>query len=144
MFNFLLDKNGLVVSLLNSGTSGSFIDANDSLPQIGIIDADTILFSSLFTSLLVTDSGSFSSVDGIQTSVFFFNEANPNQSGTLAQTLHLANGILTMYDGVRSLEHGFFLYPENITSSITTGSGNIAAGQYQYQVVFSDGWISNY
>ena len=138
---FLLDRDGIVVSTLSSGTSGGFITVNDALPQIGVIDSDTILFSSLFTSLLVTDSGSFSSVEGIQTSIFSFNLSNPNQSGTLAQTLHIANGVLTMYDGVRALEHGFFVYPENVTYSITTGSGSIAAGQYQYQVVYA--WTDN-
>jgi len=139
--SFLLDRNGNVVSVLDSGTSGGFVEEFSPLPQIGIIDSDTVLFPSISTSLLITESGTFYTFNGLQTTTFFFNQANPNQSGTLAQTLHVANGVLTMYDGVRSVEHGFFIYPENITASITTGVGNIAAGQYQYQVVYA--WTDN-
>lgn len=53
-----------------------------------------------------------------------------------ANTLHLSGGILWMYDGKSVAEHGFFEYPEGLTSSQAAVGGFIGAGTYEYVVVF--------
>ena len=139
--NYLLDRKGTVVSTINDGVAGTFVGADDPLPQTSFIDQDTVFLTSLFTSNLVSSNGTFASVKGVNSTVFSFNLANPNQAGTLASTLHAANGVLTMYDGARVVEHGYFLYPENITNSINAAAGSVGAGTYLYYVVYS--WTDN-
>lgn len=41
-----------------------------------------------------------------------------------------------MYDGIKPVEQGFHLYPENILASASTSGGSLSAQQYYYQVVY--------
>ncbi len=63
------------------------------------------------------------------------------QSSEIASALHLTGGQLWEYDGVRPVEHGFHVWPENVRVTTATGSGSIAAGTYNY--VFTYEWTDN-
>lgn len=60
------------------------------------------------------------------------------QSAQLANTLHITGGHLWMYDSINVVEHGFHLYPDNLSDSITA-TGSIIAGSYQYIAVYE--WL---
>ncbi len=66
---------------------------------------------------------------------------NVQYSSELAGALHLTGGQLWEYDGVRPVEHGFHVWPENISASTLTTAGNITAGTYYY--VFTYEWTDN-
>lgn len=55
----------------------------------------------------------------------------------LGENLHIASGSLLNFDGVSTTEHGFHLFPENITSS--QSAGGLPAGDYYYRVVYE--WV---
>jgi hypothetical protein len=55
-------------------------------------------------------------------------------------SLLLTGGILWMYDGEKPVEHGFNVYPEDITLTATAG-GSMALQQYFYQVTYE--WTDN-
>lgn len=50
--------------------------------------------------------------------------------------LNLSGGQLWAYDGQTVSEQGFALFPDNIEVTTTTGSGNLTAQQYYYQIVY--------
>lgn len=62
------------------------------------------------------------------------------QAQTIAGTLHLTGGQLWAYDGSQVVEHGFHLFPDNM-SAVQTGTGNVltGGGAYSYIAVFE--WI---
>lgn len=55
-------------------------------------------------------------------------------------SLMLTGGLLWMYDGNMPVEHGFNVYPEDITLTATTG-GSMSLQQYFYQVTYE--WTDN-
>lgn len=62
-------------------------------------------------------------------------------SAEIAGALHLTGGQLWEYDGVRPVEHGFDVWPENIAFTTATTGGLITAQQYFY--VFTYEWTDN-
>lgn len=65
-------------------------------------------------------------------------EASSFDMDTLGENLHVAGGMVQSYDGVSATEHGFHLFPENITDA-SAGGGSLTAGDYSYRVVYE--WI---
>jgi hypothetical protein len=55
-------------------------------------------------------------------------------------SLLLTGGLLWMYDGEKPVEHGFNVYPEDITLTATAG-GSMTLQQYFYQVTYE--WTDN-
>ena len=53
----------------------------------------------------------------------------------------IAGGFNALNDGGGITELGFFLYPENITTVISTTGGNLGTGVYQYVAIY--GWYDN-
>ncbi len=66
---------------------------------------------------------------------------NGQQSSEIANSLHLTGGQLWQYDSVRPVEHGFHVWPENITVTTATGSGLITANTYYYVTTYE--WTDN-
>jgi hypothetical protein len=62
-------------------------------------------------------------------------------SSEIAGALHLTGGQLWEYDGVKPVEDGFQVWPENVRVTTATGSGSIAAGTYNYVAVYE--WTDN-
>lgn len=60
------------------------------------------------------------------------------QRATLADTLHIGGGFLWAYDGLAPVEHGFHLYPDYCSVTLSSG-GNYLAGSHSFCVVYS--WV---
>ena len=48
----------------------------------------------------------------------------------------MGGGFISMYDSQEITEMNFHLYPENISQNTNNSAGSIAAGTYQYKVIF--------
>jgi hypothetical protein len=67
----------------------------------------------------------------------------------IGKNLHLTGGFVSMYDGYLPVEHGFFLYPENIAATWSATGGSMVAkpdgatntNAYYYQVTYE--WNDN-
>lgn len=72
--------------------------------------------------------------------VDFTDTANPYTRASLAGELVIGGACPQMYDGATAAEHGFSVYPENL-SGTTGGSatGSLSAGSYQYVAVYE--WV---
>jgi hypothetical protein len=69
-----------------------------------------------------------------------FNSTNNYFDAALGENLHIAGGILKMYDGNQVVEHGFLLTPETPVFVTQSGSGAVLPdGSYQYLVVYK--WL---
>ncbi len=62
-------------------------------------------------------------------------------SSEIANALHLTGGQLWEYDGVRPVEHGFQVWPENVAVTTAGTGGLITAGTYYYTFTYE--WTDN-
>jgi len=138
---FILDETGSVVSSVSPSLSGEILDASCPLPKIAAIDSSTVLFPSQLKGRVIAENGTFDTLLGINSSNLYFSSENPSQTTYIADELHLANGIIHMYDGSQVVEHGFYLYPENITSTSASIGGSLSDGTYEYIAVYN--WTDN-
>jgi hypothetical protein len=57
-------------------------------------------------------------------------------SSEIASSLHLTGGQLWQYDGIKPVEHGFHVWPEDVACTTATGSGALVAQQYYYSFCY--------
>ncbi len=138
---FLSDLNGNIVTKLAYSNGINYL-STQVLPSVSISnDLYTVCY--LFKDLLVpvNKAQGVANVNGI----YAQNGVNlaafdlgivPQYDSEIARTLHLTGGYLWMFDGVRPVEHGFHVWPEDIGVSTSTTGGNLADQTYFYQVTY--------
>lgn len=137
---FVIRADGVIASKqlysLASGLTSREILANVS--QVG----DVFSFSCLKKNKLVSETGQLFTPTGVsKTSLDFSN----NQSFTAAElggSLHIVGGVLSMYDGESVVEHGFHLYPENMSTATATSGGTLLDST-EYTAKFVYEWYDN-
>jgi hypothetical protein len=143
---FLVDSTGAIYMRLASTNAGGY-SSTQVLSNVSLI-GDNYYTPYLFADFLTTvNKGTNLPVGtpvsaiytqyGINMAKFSLNITN-QQSSQIAGSLHLTGGQLWQYDGVKPVEQGFHVYPENAAATTATGSGNITAGTYYY--VFTYEW----
>lgn len=142
---FLLDSSGNVwAKVLANGAGG--LNTNQLLSNVWQVDDTTFSFTCLVQDLLVSNvsvasqatqlaqsKSSLYSQTGVQAvEINFFDKGVSYARAELANTLHFTGGYLAMYDGAHVVEHGFHLWPEQL-SIATGGSGSVV---YSYIGVY--------
>jgi hypothetical protein len=146
---FLIDNAGNIFSRLAYSNGGGYI-AGQTLPSVSSYNG-AYQFSYLFKDFLTTvnkttipsytgPSSAIYSQTGINLASFTVG-ASSQYSSEIASALHLTGGQLWEYDGVKPVEHGFHVWPEDITVSTASGSGGLTAQQYYYQFTYE--WTDN-
>lgn len=146
---FLIDSLGNIYMRLNYSNGGGYT-ATQVLPSVTILN-NTYYISYLANDFLAsvnkstnppsgTRTNAIYTQTGVNLSTFSLN-TNPQYSSEIAGVLNLTGGQLWMYDGVKPVEQGFQVWPENVESATATGSGSITAGTYNY--VFTYEWTDN-
>lgn len=131
-------SNGLVAKWsagLLQQTPPSIIPGN-FLPEVSTTASGVFTFPFLQGDQSILTAGTISYTFGLTAVSLNFN-VQPT-GVVVADSLHLSGGMLWQYDGVNIVEHGFHLYPENITTAATSG-GNLSAGSYEYVAVYQ--WL---
>ncbi len=134
---FLADYNRNVVARVLAGAAGGDPSAlSPMLPNVCAADTDQAF---RIAWLQQNASGVIDNpISGVVSITFdFFDPTDSYLRAELAQTLHVGGGFLSMYDGVRFVEHNFFLYPE--APYIT--SAQAPNHTYQYVAVYE--WTDN-
>jgi hypothetical protein len=143
---FLINSSGLLFAKLAYQNGGGYA-SDQILPQANV-SGSTIqiayLFKDMITSVNKTQgsavSAGFYSQTGINLASFAFG--SDIATAEIGKNLHLTGGYLSMYDGVKPVEHGFHLYPEDLgVSSTPTTGGFMTAQQYYYIAVYE--WTDN-
>lgn len=146
---FLIDSDGNIYMRMAYSNGGGY-ETTQVLPNVPNVD-DQYSVPYLIKDFLApvnkgTNLPSGQPVNGIYTQTglniakFTINALN-QQSSEIADTLHLTGGQLWMYDGIKPVESGFHVWPENVAVTTATGSGSIAAGTYYYQFTYE--WTDN-
>lgn len=146
---FLIDSTGAVYMRLAQANGGGY-QTTQVLPNVSSVDGVYHIPYLIKTFLAPVNKGtnlpSGTPVNGIysQTGVnlakFSINTSG-QYSSEIASTLHLTGGQLWQYDGVRPVEHGFQVYPENVAASTSAAGGLITAGDYYYSFTYE--WTDN-
>ncbi len=146
---FLIDYLGNIYMRLAYSNGGGY-GVNQVLPTVSMFD-NTYHVPYLIKDFLATvnkgtdlpagtPANAIYTQTGVNMAKFTIN-TNKQYSSEIANALHLTGGQLWEYDGVKPVEHGFHVYPENIAITTATGSGNIGAGTYYYQFTYE--WTDN-
>jgi hypothetical protein len=127
---------GRVVARFSPGIAGRVI-ADNGPCRISALGDKRYLVGSQIKGKTVTDFSTFFSLLGVNQTIFDFDVEDNLNSAVLGDNLHISAGFLYMYDGRRVVEHGFHLYPENLTAGTNAAfGGSMSNGTYQYAAVY--------
>lgn len=136
---FVLNSSAKVVAKV-APLQGGGIPAKAVLPQVNLISEGVYEFPYLIKNTATAVNGVISSQSNLSQAILDFTNTGIISS-ELASNLHIGGGYLTMYDGANLVEHGFHLFPEQV-SCVESGGGSIAAGTYQYCACYE--WTDNF
>lgn len=143
---FLIDDSGNIYMRLAYSNGGGYA-ASQVLPSIVAIDTQYFVPYQIADFLATVNKGTnlppgtpqnaIYTQYGINLATFSINMSGQHSS-EIASALHLTGGQLWEYDGVKPVEHGFHVWPENIVITTATTEGLITAQEYFY--VFTYEW----
>lgn len=146
---FLLDINGAIYMKLAYSNGGGYADSQ-TLPNISILNgqylipylANDFLASVNKTTNLPTGTptSAIYTQTGVNLAKFTINTSG-QYSNEIAGALYLTGGQLWEYDGVRPVETGFHIWPENVDFTTSMTGGGLIAQKYFY--VFTYEWTNN-
>lgn len=133
---FTLTSNGQVISKINPGISGGLVSQNNDymLPECVQVSSNVFQYANLVKSAVNANNGSLQSFLGVNLTQLDFHNSNQFMCAPIGYALYVVGGIVQRYDGSQFMEHGFNVYPENITFTTSSTGGNLAAGTYSYVV----------
>ena len=145
---FLIDSLGNIYERLAYSNGGGYA-ATQVLPSVPLQNGEYYL-PYLYADFLTTvnknttaagiTTSSIYTQYGVNLATFSINTTN-QYSSEIAGALHLTGGQLWEYDGVRPVEHGFHVWPDNVACATSTSGGSITAQQYYYQFCYE--WTDN-
>ncbi len=91
---------------------------------------------------LISENATIFTPTGVAKTSLDFTSQDVFTAAQLGNNLHIVGGVLQMYDGQSVVEHGFHLYPENVTCTPATSGGSLADGSYQVIVLYE--WTDNF
>lgn len=130
---FLIDGSGYVSAKFSMGVAAG----TENSPLLrDIINLGNGVFTMSYDEIDLIDiaPGNTKYQTGISQMTFTFG--SPLMTNKIGENLEVSGGLLTMFDGVNSVEHGFNVYPENVIASGHTTGGLLGTGSYQYVVVY--------
>lgn len=146
---FLIDATGYVYMRLAYSNGGGYAESN-MLPSIRLVD-NTYYYPYQMTDFLTTVNKGTDLPDGTPVNAIYtqtginmakFQLNNGKQySSEIATALHLTGGQLWEFDGVKPVEHGFHVWPENILVSATQTVGDMEPETYFYSFTYE--WTDN-
>lgn len=145
---FLSDISGNVVAKLAYSNGGGYYTTS-VLPSV-TIDGSVVKIAYLFKDLIAavnpenltppSAGTNIYSQKGINLVTFDFSEQQ-YATAEIGENLHLSGGLLWMYDGVKPVEHGFLVFPEDIVITTSTTGGSLADQDYYYVATYE--WTDN-
>lgn len=138
---FLYDGSGnLVTKWANQLASG--VQEYGVLPECTFVSANEIFIPGLFRNRLKGENGTFFSTNGILGARINFAPPTVYSTAELAESLHIASGVLRLYDGSTVTEEGFNVFPEALAATATsTTGGALTNGNRAYVAVYR--WTDN-
>lgn len=146
---FLIDSNGNIYMRLAYSNGGGYLQS-EVLPSIYKIGTQ-YFYPYLVADFLATVNKGTALPTGTPTNAIYTQhgvnlakfsiDVKAQYSSEIAGALHLTGGQLWEYDGVKPVEHGFHVWPENVRVTTVASGGNIATGTYNYVATYE--WTDN-
>jgi hypothetical protein len=131
---FVVNEAGAVVSKASPGLAGGLRSRN-TLSATPSVDG-VFTFAATVKSAVDTANSVAFTRNGIELVDLDFSGVT-YQTAELSGALHIAGGVLQMYDGKSLVEHGFHLFPENVTGTVNAGAGGLTASEvYAWAFVY--------
>jgi len=138
---FVLNNSAEVVCKIAAGVAG-VNPLISHLPKVPQLSTFSFLLPHQIKSKIVSENNKFFSVLGINKTTLNFNNINKFESISLGENLHVAGGMLQIYDGKQVVEQGFHFFPEALAQASTTDTGGgLTDGTRQYIAVYV--WTDN-
>lgn len=142
---FFIDGSGNVLAKVAYSNGGGYpinqvlsnVTINDGTFEIGYLFKD-LLAAVNKTQGVVNTNGVYSQTGINLLSIILDDFVNTVE---IANNLHISGGFLWMYDGVKAVEEGFHVWPEDITATGAISGGNMTNQTYYYQVTYE--WTDN-
>lgn len=138
---FLIDEFGDVVARLAYSNGGGYVEGQ-VLPNVslnGNVAHMAYLYKANQTpvnkEVNATQVAGIYSQLGVNVVSFDFTQRAVS-TAEIGRNLHVAGGMLWMYDGVKPVEHGFNVFPEDIVTAQSGATGAMTPNTYYYQVVY--------
>lgn len=142
---FLVNGSGQVVSKLAYANAGPYytrglpsVTVNDTVAQVPYLVKD--LVEAINKTQGAAQSAAVYSQTGLNLASFTIGTSNI-VTAEIGNDLHLSGGFLWMYDGYSPVEHGFFLWPDNVAVTTATTGGSITDQLYYYIATYE--WCDN-
>lgn len=146
---FLIDTSGTIIMRMAATNAGGYA-TNQVLPTISSIDSmyyvPYLITDFLATVNKGTDLPAGTPVSAIYTQAginlaMFTINIDSQYSAEIAHALHLTGGQIWEFDGVKPVELGFHVYPENLAAALSASPGNLTDQLYYYAVTYE--WTDN-
>lgn len=136
---FTLRYDGVVIAKFLQGTAGGLTDA-PHLPQVQNTDGRAWAWAGIYKRRLSSDATVYTE-KGVARLGIDFDHSQSHRAVQIGQSLYVTGGLLWMYDGQGAVESGFHLFPENVTSASSNGTGSMTSGvSYTYRVYWE--WVN--
>lgn len=149
---FLINGSGEVVAKLAYSNGGGYVSTGltsvallDSIAYFGyqikdVIESVNKTQNPVSPGGVPVPAAGVYSQTGLNLAKIAFS-SSATVSSEIAQSLHLSGGFLWQYDGYTPVEHNFFVWPDSIGATASTGAGSLTAQEYNYQVTYE--WADN-
>lgn len=141
---FLMDTSGNIYMRLAYSNAGGYL-ANQILPSVSTLGegyyvpylfADFVTTTNKGTNLPSgTPSNAIYTQVGVNVAQFTINNLGQHSS-EIASALHLTGGQLWEYDGIKPVEHGFHVWPDNVAGTTSPTGGSMVNQKYYYQFTY--------
>jgi hypothetical protein len=137
---FVARLDGLIIAKIQPGLAYG-LTSRPILANVNQVDTAKFSFSIQNKTRLISENSELLSLTGVAKTIVDFTNEQVFNTAQLGDNLHICGGILSMYDGASVVEHGFHLFPENITLAQSATGGSLADGAYQVAGVYE--WTDN-
>jgi hypothetical protein len=145
-FTYLLVQNNQLLpspSIIAKETPsvGGGLISNGMTPETVPIETGIYKFANLQAGKVNSEANTLFTILGVNSTKLNFTPSAGFINTVQANTLLIVGGILQAYDGIKTTELGFHLYPEDIQAVAAGSDGFLSQGTYQYQVTYE--WTDN-
>lgn len=136
---FFFATDGDLMGKINPALSGGYVN-KAVLPATVSLGGGVFKTPTLKKVKLISEEGVLFTRLGVQSNKIDFSSINKFISSELGENLHVVGSVVHMYDGANVVEHGFHIFPEDV-SGVEGAAGNVINGTYLYSAVYA--WIDN-
>ena len=138
---FVLSEDGTPLAKQQYTTGGGLRTASRNLATV-TNTANIYSYALLKKNRIVSENALIFTPTGVMGTKIDFTSVNRFNGKEIGNNFIITGGIVNMYDGQSIVEHGFLLYPENVTASAVGSGGSLADGSYQIFLVYE--WTDNF